>query len=496
MGRFDTSGDCKPVAQLASVLGDRFGENLLAAIMEAEIDHVKVQIETLIELRIFRRVRSEDIYSYEFCHALVRDAIYSSLLKSNSQKMHRTIADHFAVHWDGIVPDEIVAHHYECANDTVDALRKWLSAGRRALRTGATSDASALLRRALALAEQLPNAEPILADLQLIYLSYGVALNASQGIAANPLAYMVRAEEVSARLGNDHATFEALTWQFGLHFNAGDIVQSIEPSEKMKILALKVNDHIAMASACQGMGMAEFMLGNLQKARAEFDQALTVAAGVKSDVHCFPSMTLSYLAWTQLLLGFDKVATDCAENAVISARTESSHALATALSNCCYVFQCMGRIDKIYELNSELVEHTRKYGEQIYLRRAIIIRNWADAVSGNDVEALDEMSENIQFLIQSKEEIETTFLYSLLAEAQLRFGNYEDAKRNLHIAMAISEKNHERFYLAEIFRLMFEAETIKSSDAGREVGLRYLQRAKETASSQGARWWLAKEHMG
>jgi class 3 adenylate cyclase len=495
MGRFDASGDCKLVAQLASVLGDRFSENILAEIIGAELDYVKRRIETLVEMRIFRRVCREGLYSYEFCHALVRDAVYSSLLKSDSQHMHQTIAEHLAMHWDGIVPDEIVAHHYERAHDTVNALRKWLSAGRRALRTGATSEASALLRRALSLAEQSPNEGPILADLQLIYLSYGVALNASQGIAANPIAYMVRAEEISTRLGNDNETFEALTWQFGLHFNAGEIVQSIRPSEKMKVLAVKVNDQIAMASACQGMGMAEFMLGNFQKARAEFDHGLTVAAGMKSDVHCFPSMTLSYLAWTLLLLGFDKMATDCAENAVLSARTESSHALATALSNCCYVFQCMGRIDKIYELNSELVEHTRKYGEHIYLRRAIIMRNWADAISGNDMGALDEMSSHIRFLVQSKEEIETTFLYSLLAQAQLKFGNCDDAKRNLHIAMAISEKNHERFYLPEIYRLMFEAETMKSSDAGREAGLHYLQRAKEMALSQGARWWLAKEYM-
>jgi tetratricopeptide (TPR) repeat protein len=495
MGRFDASGDCKLVAQLASVLGDRFSENILAEIIGAELDYVKRRIETLVEMRIFRRVCREGLYSYEFCHALVRDAVYSSLLKSDSQHMHQTIAEHLAMHWDGIVPDEIVAHHYERAHDTVNALRKWLSAGRRALRTGATSEASALLRRALSLAEQSPNEGPILADLQLIYLSYGVALNASQGIAANPIAYMVRAEEISTRLGNDNETFEALTWQFGLHFNAGEIVQSIRPSEKMKVLAVKVNDQIAMASACQGMGMAEFMLGNFQKARAEFDHGLTVAAGMKSDVHCFPSMTLSYLAWTLLLLGFDKMATDCAENAVLSARTESSHALATALSNCCYVFQCMGRIDKIYELNSELVEHTRKYGEHIYLRRAIIMRNWADAISGNDMGALDEMSSHIRFLVQSKDEIETTFLYSLLAQAQLKFGNCDDAKRNLHIAMAISEKNHERFYLPEIYRLMFEAETMKSSDAGREAGLHYLQRAKEMALSQGARWWLAKEYM-
>jgi tetratricopeptide (TPR) repeat protein len=236
--------------------------------------------------------------------------------------------------------------------------------------------------------------------------------------------------------------------------------------------------------------MTEFTLGNFLKAREEFELGLSTATGCISTVHCYPSMSLSYLAWTLFVLGQEVEAKECALRAVESARRESSHAMATALSNCSYVYQCMGAIEKVYELTGELVEHTKKHGEQMYLRRGMIIRCWADCIRHQNEEPIREMNSNIDFLLQSKEEIETTFLLGVMAEMQIKFGRLLDAQTSLNRALEIADRNEERFYLAELYRLK---ETLAQIDPRRfspMQGQDYMAMARKTAEKQHASSWL------
>jgi len=254
-------------------------------------------------------------------------------------------------------------------------------------------------------------------------------------------------------------------------------------------LGSSLNHPTAIASGCQGLGMTQFMLGNFLEARQEFELGLSSRAE-RSGVHCYPSMSLSYLAWTLFVLGEKSEAEVCAERAVESARHESSHAVATALSNCCYVFQCMNSVDKVYEFTEELVEHTKKYGEQMYLRRGIIIRSWADCVTTRNDESLQTMIEQINFLLNSKEEIEVTFLLTILADLQIKHQRFSDAQSSLNRALDIASKNQEKFYLAEMYRLKASlAEPAKFSPSDR---VNYLAEARRIAEIQHAKAWLAR----
>jgi tetratricopeptide (TPR) repeat protein len=323
-----------------------------------------------------------------------------------------------------------------------------------------------------------------------MYSSYGVALNASHGIAANAIKYHRQAEELSAKLGRTEMTLEALDWQFGLHFNAGEILASKITSLKMKKIGSKLKHSIAIASGCQGLGMAAFMLGNFREAREEFELGLSTARNCISAVHCYPSMTLSSLAWTVFVLGREAGAKDYARSAVESARQESPHALAAALCICSYVYQCIGDTDKVYKLTEELVEHTKKYGEQMYLSRGTIIRAWADCVSHKSEEPIHQINSTINFLLNSKEEIETTFLLGLMAEMQIKFRRLIDAQTSLDRALEIADRNKERFYLPEIYRLKAILSQIDSHRFAPMHGEDYMGMARKTAEMQHAAAWL------
>ena len=302
MERIDNAGKCKEVAQLASVIEKEFDRDILADLSQTDHQAVQEHLDALAELRIIRRLHQGKRVSYEFCHALLRDAVYSSLLKPTRRRTHRGIAEYFARDRGAVqnVPSEIIAYHYECGGDHENAFRNWLAAGQHALQTGATGEAANLFEKASKTAAVIGEKPENLEDIATMYLSYGLALNASRGVGANPISCFRKAEELGAKLQNTELTLEALHWQFGLHFNAGQLIESSAAALKMKQQGTSLDHGTATASGCQGLGMTQFMLGNFIEARKEFEFGLKAGGGHVSGVHCFPSMSLSYLAWTLL----------------------------------------------------------------------------------------------------------------------------------------------------------------------------------------------------
>jgi class 3 adenylate cyclase len=495
MERIDKAGRCKGTAQLASVIEREFDRETLAALSEDEDDIVQQHLDMLTELQIMHRMTHGARVTYQFSHALLRDAIYSSLLKPVRRSVHRSVAEYFARDRGDVqnVPSEVIAYHYERSDDHERAFRYWLAAGQQALRAGATSEAADLLSKAGRMAALIGERQDNLSDLAAMYLSHGIALNASRGAGADPLSHFRKAEELSARLGNTELTAEALGWLFGLHFNAGELTASMAPALKMKQLGSDHNDRATIAGGCQGLGMAQFILGNFLEAHAELEFGLKANEGHVSGVHCYPSMSLSYFAWTLLVLGDRSAAEKCADRAIVSAREESSHALATALCNCCYVYQCMGAIDKVYERTAELVEHTRKFGEQMYLKRGTIIRCWADYISDKrGSTSVEAMNSEIDSLLIAGEEIEATFLLGVLADLQIREQRLVDAHVTLNKAMAIADKNEERFYLSELYRLKGVLAEIDPGRFAPADGSDYLAMAHATAKEQHALGWIER----
>jgi len=497
MERIDKAGQCKETAQLASVIEREFDLEMLSALSEGDDEIVRQHLDTLTELQIIHRMSHGTRVTYQFSHALLRDAIYSSLLNPVRRRAHRNVADYFARDREDVqnAPSEIIAYHYERGESPENAFRYWLAAGQQAMRTGATAEAVDLLSKAGRMAVLIGEKPDNLEALATMYMSHGLALNASRGVQADPLSYFRKVEELSARLENTQLTLEALDWQFGLHLNAGEIVASMTPALKMKQLGANLDDRTAIASGCQGLGMAQFMLGNFPEARKEFEFGLKANEGHVSGVHCYPSMSLSYFAWTQLVLGDRLAAEECADRAIESAREEceeSPHALATALTNSCYVYQCLSAVDKVYERTAELVEHTTKFGEQILLKRANIIRHWADCMTGKGVKSIETMSNEIDFLLNAGEEIEATFLLGVLADLQIKEQRLVEAHVTLNRAMALANKNEERFYLSELYRLKGVLAEIDPERFASADGTDYVAMAHATAKKQHAQAWIER----
>ena len=494
LARIDTAGEGKEIAQLASVIGREFDRDILIRLAEQPEDEVDAMLDQLGALGILSPHVFNERAFFAFRHALLREAVYSSLLSKAREAIHLRVA-RLLVDARQTYSAETIARHFEHGGDHSNAFDYWLEAGQHALESGATTEAVNLLGSALRMTRRLTERDERLDDFASANLSYALALNASHGVVAEPIKYFRKAEKLAARVNKTEMLLESLDWQFGMQFNAGELGAAKGPAQKIKRLGIALGDRRALASGSQGLGMVYFMRGELTKARREFEQGLEAAADYVSGVHCFPSMSLSYLAWTYFILGQSAKASSSAKRAIASARkesTESAHALATALSNCSYVFQCLGDVESVYACAAELVEHARKHGELMYLKRGTMTRKWADFVSGMEDQSIEAIRDHIDLLLESREEIEVTFHLGVLADLQIRKRRYREALSSIDQALKLAHKNDEFFYVAELYRLKAHIHDVGPKTLSSQDDADYIALAKATAKAQKAKAWLDK----
>jgi predicted ATPase len=92
MARLDRLGSAKDVLQVGSVIGGEFSYELLHAVHRGSEQQLESELRKLTDadLLYFRGLAPEA--TYQFKHALIRDAAYEALLKSRRKELHRLVA--------------------------------------------------------------------------------------------------------------------------------------------------------------------------------------------------------------------------------------------------------------------------------------------------------------------------------------------------------------------------------------------------------------------
>src|SRR5437867_2178036 len=96
--------------------------------------------------------------TYLFRHALIQDAAYAALLRSQRRDLHGAIARALAERFPAIAEEqpEVLAHHYTEAGEAEPAVAAWQRAGGRAFGRRALGEAVSHLRSGLAMLATLP----------------------------------------------------------------------------------------------------------------------------------------------------------------------------------------------------------------------------------------------------------------------------------------------------------------------------------------------------
>ena len=164
----------RALLQAASVIGRRFDPQLLAVVAgETHID-ARLAVMRTLDL-VHMEAKSDD---YAFKHALVRDALYQSLLTESRKSLHLKIAEEIERRSGNRLNEvaEVLAHHYSQTDQAEKAFAYLSMAGSKSLNVYSLDEASTHLTAALALIDKNP-ASVSDDDLAEFLVSYALLLN-------------------------------------------------------------------------------------------------------------------------------------------------------------------------------------------------------------------------------------------------------------------------------------------------------------------------------
>jgi predicted ATPase len=161
--------------------------------------------------------------------------------------------------------------------------------------------------------------------------------------------------------------------------------------------------------------------------------------------------------------------------------------LAFALHVNCVFHQLRGDGAILEERAEELVALATEQGFPHFVGSGTCFRGWAMLAMGGSIEeAISSMRWGLATKRATGAEIKVPYYLGLLAEAHRRANRIADGISLLNQALEVVERTDERWYEAELYRLMAEV-LITGSD--RHDAERWLCRALRTAQKQGAKLW-------
>jgi tetratricopeptide (TPR) repeat protein len=235
MARLDRLGPAKEVIQVGAAIGSEFSYELLHAVHPIGEGNLQQALGRLAEAELLYVRGIAPDATYQFKHALIRDAAYEALLKSRRKELHliiaRTIDDKFVALKQS--HPEVLARHWSEGGETDLAIAAWTEAGEIAETRNAFREALESYQRALALLKLLQESpERDIRELELRQSIFST-LNATTGWAApetvdaaeraavlaeksgnlKQLANWVRSKATSTLLGGDYPAASSLADQ-------------------------------------------------------------------------------------------------------------------------------------------------------------------------------------------------------------------------------------------------------------------------------------------
>ncbi len=216
--RLDRLAPVKEIAQIGAAIGREFSYPLLRAVAGRDEPALRAALAQLEEAELLFRAGTPPDARYTFKHALVQDAAYETLLKSQREVLHRRIADSLRDQFAAIAEagPELVARHLTQAGLDEPAIEWWGKAGDQALRRSAFKEGASHLGRAIELTDKVaeqaaagPSAALIRKRLHL-QTSLGNALIWAKGYhAPETSAAFARARELASRVEDLSERFSA-----------------------------------------------------------------------------------------------------------------------------------------------------------------------------------------------------------------------------------------------------------------------------------------------
>ena len=496
MSRLDRLAPVKEIGQIGAAIGRDFSYSLLCAVAgrdETVLKHALAQLEQA-ELVFRRGEPPEAIYSFK--HALVRDAAYENLLKSRRQQLHGQIARTLEERFADIVASqpEIVAHHFTEAGLMEPAIDYWLQAGQHAARRSANAEALNHLACGL---ELVPNIDdPMLRSKSelLLQTSLGHSLRATKGWSIDSVKHAyARALQLCKESGFDEHTLPAVFGLWTWNFVRRALGEAQALAEHLMNRAENVDDPVYKVLAHEALGFTLFAHGNFDAAHAALERSISMCEDSKAAAYLDLSAqdprvhVRLYDGMVLWLLGYpDQALRICAEARRYADTSQHAFSEAMARTITLRVHQFRGEAAVVAGQANAAIAFCEEHEFVHYLAMGLILRGWASVQQGEFEKGISGIQEGLEKARAAGALLYESYTLGLLADACIKHERYGQARDFLEQAqMRLDEENSDRFYAAEIYRLL--GETYLRSRRDLDQAERYLCKGLKVAREQKAK---------
>jgi predicted ATPase len=142
----------------------------------------------------------------------------------------------------------------------------------------------------------------------------------------------------------------------------------------------------------------------------------------------------------------------------------------------------------VQERAEALLALSNEHGFPFWLAQADILRGWALAEQGQHAEGIAQMRRGLAAFRATGAEVVRPYYLAVLAEAYGKVGQVEEGLNTLTEALSLVNKNGERFYEAELYRLKGEL-SLQSAVHSRQ-SQEENQKAKGKSKKEAGGWRL------
>lgn len=486
--RIDSVGAPKATAQIAAVIGRNFTLEHLAPLTDFTPDTLRRHLKMLQQNGLVHAV-DQRRGEFRFKHALLREAAYDSMLRSQREEMHRRYAEQLIQ--QHLVKDqpEVVAYHLSAANDKPAAIPYWTTAGEAAMRRYACHEAIDHCREGLAIAAEFPSAAKA-QDILALRLTLGTALMAIQGFGSKEAHELFKqAVELAESVDAQSELFRALNGVWRGSSSYLGLKAGREVAQRALDVARRYGSPRHLARAHVMLGITDFHLGDHIAAQRYLEQAVAIYDNA-TEPHVWDSLeepkitALAFQSWNLWVLG-EREAAFSTSLAALAWAKQLDHIGSICFSLLCAVV--LHWFDRnpaaVRQYAAELRELAEEYNLMYWIGNANAFDGWARCMLG-DQGGLEPLEQNARVMAKVMPGQAPQY-QAALADVYLKIGRYEEAVEQAQNALELNMRAEERSFEPELRRLIGEA---KCAMGDTTSGIAELRHAAEIAAHQSPAW--------
>lgn len=466
VARFDRLKESRGVAQRGAAIGRDFTYSLIHAVADLPEAELRAHLDVLARSGMVILHGEPPASRYIFKHALIQDAIYGTLLKSERARVHERIFSVLQERFPEVVSDrpEMAAYHAERAGRREAAVPLLRAAGLSAFKRTAMLEAVQHLAHAIELVEVLEEPDRSAMEMEL-QAAISSAYMATVGWAAPEVERSSsRLRALAAARGDASNLFLAMWGLWTVHFIRGKLDQALDVAREVQQMAMQTEDPTLREATHHALGYTHFYRGEYALAIEHADAGLAlfdleretrIAAAFQlspgTGMWCYRSQALQMLGRFQESAAGIRNCRQLAE--------DLDHAPSRAfLLNLCYCFRLQGDLANIKAIASASRALSVAEGFGFWVSVADILLAWVSAQEGGDpTAACERIAAARRLLHAGGTYIAEPEFACMHAESLLLAQQPEEAQAILRSALTVTRADLQQHCQPELYRLQGEA---------------------------------------